>query len=135
MLDPCSTSSYISEEAAKELELHGEELNLTIAGTGGVEVKTCSRRVELTVTNLDGTFSSLLQALVLDNIAGDTPAIRWSELKDKWPHLRQVPFESVSRRRQIDIMVGSDHPVFHHALKEACGDQPNDPIARLTNLG
>ena len=117
MLDPCSTSSYISEEAAEELELHGLELNLTIAETGGVEVKTRSRRVELTVTNLDGTFSSLLQAHVLDNIARDTPAIRWSELKDKWPNLRQVPFESVSRRRQIDIMIGSDHPVFHHVLR------------------
>ena len=44
MLDPCSTSSYISEEAAEELELHGQELNLTIAGTGGVEVKTCSNK-------------------------------------------------------------------------------------------
>ena len=135
MLDPCSTSSYISEEAAEELELHGQELNLTIAGRGGVEVKTRSRRVELTVTNLDGTFSSLLQAHVLDNIAGGTSAIRCSELKDKWPHLRQVPFESVSRRRQIDIMIGSDQPVFHHVLKEACGDQPNDTTARLTNLG
>ena len=135
MLDPCSTSSYISEEAAEQLELHGQELNLTIAGTGGVEVKTRSRRVELTVTNLDGTFSSLLQAHVLDNIAGGTSAIRCSELKDKWPHLRQVPFESVSRRRQIDIMIGSDQPVFHHVLKEACGDQPNDTTARLTNLG
>ena len=96
-LDPCSTSSYISEEAAEELELHGQELNLTIAGTEEVEVKTRSCRVELTVTNLDGTFSSLLQARVLDNVAGDTPAIRWSELNDKWPHLHQVPFESVSR--------------------------------------
>ena len=27
------------------------------------------------------------------------------------------PFESVSRRRQIDVMIGSDHPVFHHVLK------------------
>ena len=135
MLDPCSTSSYISEEATEELELHGQELNLTIAGTGGAEVKTRSRRVELTVRNLDGTFSSSLQAHVLENIAGDTPAIRWSELRDKWPHLRQVPFENVSRRRQIDIMIGSNHPVFHHVLKEACGDQPNDPIVRLTNLG
>ena len=135
MLDPCSTSSYISEDAAEELELQGQELNLTIAGTGGTEVKMRSRWVELTVTNLVGKFSSPLQAHVLDNIAGDTPAIRWSELKNKWPHLRQVPFESMSRRRQIDVMIGSDHPVFHHVLKEACGDQPNDPIARLTNLG
>jgi len=44
MLDPCSTSSYISEDAAEELELQGQELNLTIAGTGGTEVKTRSRR-------------------------------------------------------------------------------------------
>ena len=46
-----------------------------IAGTGGTEVKTCSRRVELIVTNLDGKFLSPLQAPVLDNIAGDSPAI------------------------------------------------------------
>ena len=31
-------------------------------------------------------------------------------------------------------MIGSDHPVFH-VLKEACGDQPNDPIVHLTDLG
>ena len=31
-------------------------------------------------------------------------------------------------------MIGIDHPVFH-VLKEACGDQPNDPIACLKNLG
>ena len=37
MLDPCSTSSYISEDA--KLELQGLELNLTIARTGGKEVK------------------------------------------------------------------------------------------------
>ena len=114
MLGPCSTSSYVSEDAAEELELQGQELNLTITGTGGTEVKTQSRRVELTVTNLDGTFSSPLQAHVLCNIAGDTPAIRWSELIDKGPHLHQVPFESVSKRCQIDVMIGSDHPVFHH---------------------
>ena len=87
------------------------------------------------VRNVDATFSSPLQAHVLNNIAGDTPAIPWSELKDKWPHLRQVLFKSVSRRRQIDVMIGSDHPVFHHVLKEACGNLANDPVARLTNLG
>ena len=95
VLDPCSTSSYISQDAAEELELQGQELNLTFVGTGGTEVKTRSHRVELTVTNLDGKFSSPLQAHVLDNIAGNTPAICWSDLKDKWPRFRQVPFESV----------------------------------------
>ena len=135
MVNPCSTSSYVSEDAADELELKRQELNLTIARTGGTEVMTQSRGVELTVTNLDGKFSSSSQAHVLCNIAGETQAIRWSEVKDKWPHLHQVPFESLSKRRQIDVMIGSDHPVFHHVLKEACGDQPNDPIARFRNFG
>ena len=69
--DPCSTSLYISEDAAKEFELQGQELNV-IAGTGGTEVSTGSRRVELTVTNLDCKFSSPLKEHVLDNIVGDT---------------------------------------------------------------
>ena len=50
------------------------------------------------------TVSSPLQANVLDNIAGDTPAIPWSELKEKWAHLQHLPFESVSRRCQIDVI-------------------------------
>ena len=135
MLDPCSTSSYISEHAAGELDLQGQSLNLTIAGTGGTEIQKRSRRVELSVTNLNGTFTAPLQAHVLDNIASDTPAFQWSELKEKWPHLRQVPFENVSRRRYIDVMIGSDHPLFHLVLKEIHGSRHNDPIARLTNLG
>ena len=32
-------------------------------------------------------------------------------------------------------MIGSDHPLFHLALREVPGSQPSDPIARLTNLG
>ena len=68
MLYPCSTSSYISEDAAKELEFQCQELNLAIAGTGGTEVNTRSHRVELTGTNLDSEFSSPLQAQSLTTL-------------------------------------------------------------------
>ncbi len=134
MLDPCSTSSYVSETAAEELGLKGQLLDLTISGTGGTEVRRQSRRVELTVSNIDGSFSSVLEAYVLENIASDTPAIQWSKIKEKWPHLNEIPFESASKR-QIDVMIGSDHPLFHLALKEVSGRRSSDPIARLTNLG
>ncbi|XP_078355671.1 uncharacterized protein LOC144640376 [Oculina patagonica] len=127
-------SSFRTPEQAP-ITRHRLIFTLESRRTGGTEVKTRSRRVELTVANLDSTFSSPLHAHVLNDIAGDTPAIRWSELKQKWPHLCHVPFETVSKRRQIDIMIGSDHPVFHHVLKEACGEEPNDPVAWLTNLG
>ena len=103
MLDPCSTSSYVSEDAAHELGLHGQTLNLTIAGTGGIEIQKRSRHVELNVTSLDRSFTAPVQAHVLDNIAGDTPAIQWCELRKKWPHLQDVPFDPVSKRQQIDV--------------------------------
>ena len=135
MLDPCSTGSYISENAAEELNLRGQSQQLTISGTGGTKVRTASRRVQLTVTNVQGSFSAIVEANVLDDITGTTPAIPWSELKEKWPHLQQIPFERVANRRQIDLLIGSDHPLFHHVLQEKNGPQPNDPIARRTNLG
>ena len=135
MLDNCSTSSYITEAAANELQLNGQPLNLTIAGTGGTEVQKQSCRVELSVINLDGTFTAPLQAYVLDDVANDTPAIQWSKLKEKWPHLRDVPFATVSRRRRIDLMIGSDHPIFHMVSKEIPRAKSNGPIGRLTNLG
>ncbi|XP_028410510.1 uncharacterized protein LOC114533211 [Dendronephthya gigantea] len=58
MLDSCSTSSYITEAAASELELHGQPISLTIVGTGGTEVQKQSSCVNLTVSNLEGTFEA-----------------------------------------------------------------------------
>ena len=134
MLDPCSTSSYVTKKAAEELGLRGESVNLTIAGTGGIEIQKRLRRVELNVTSLNKLFTAPVQAHVLENIVSDTPAIPWAELKTKWPHLHKIPFNNVSKRQQIDVMLG-DHPVFYHVLKEVHGSQPSDPVARLTNLG
>ena len=68
MLDRCSTSSYISEDAAKELEFQCQELNLAIAGTGGTEVNTRSRRVELTGTNLEVNFQVLCKLMSLTTL-------------------------------------------------------------------
>ena len=135
MLDPCSTGSYVTEAAAEELQLNGETYDLTISGTGGSQVKKQSKQVNLVVKSLNKNFSESLCANVLNNITGDTPAFNWAELKDKWPHLASVSFEQTARRKQIDVLIGSDHPLFHHVLKEVHGTKPADPIARLTHLG
>ena len=135
MLDSCSTSSYITEAAASELELQGKPISLTIVGTGGTEVQKQSSCVNLTVGNLEGTFEASLQAHVLDDIASDTPAIQWAKLKDKWPHLKDIPFANIARRGAIDVMIGSDHPLYHLVLQEVSGKNQTDPIGRLTNLG
>ena len=80
MLDPCSTGTYVTESASQELNLRGKVQSLTISGTGGTKVKTESRRVELSVTSIDEMFSTKIQANVLENITGETPAISWSDV-------------------------------------------------------
>ncbi len=81
MLNSCSTASYVTERAAHELDLHGPAQNLIISGTGGVEMKKCSRQVTLTVSSLDNGFKGSLLASELDDIVGNTPAMVRSEDK------------------------------------------------------
>ena len=97
MLDPCSTGSYINESAAEELQLEGHVQNLTISGTAGTEVKKLSRRVELSVGDVNGRFQVKLEANVLNDITGNTPAIKWSEIKHQWPHLKCIPFQTIAK--------------------------------------
>ena len=104
MLDPCSTGSYMTEVVAEELMLQGASQSLTISGTGGLEVKRYSLQVELAVASLDSKFSANLQLNFLDNITIDTFAFEWSKLKERWPHLISVPFQSIVRRRRIDVL-------------------------------
>ena len=91
--------------------------------------------MSLVVKSLNKNFSECLCANVFNNITGETPAFNWAELKDKWSQWASFSFEQTARRKQIDILIGSDHLLFHHVLKEVHGNKPADPIARLTHLG
>ena len=130
MLDPCSTGSYITENAAEELQLEGRMQNLTISGTAGTEVKKLSQRVELSIASVSDDFCAPLEANVLEDITGNTPAIKWNEIKNQWPHLKHIPFQNVAKRPQIDLLIGSDHPVFHQVRREVQRTRTNDPVAR-----
>ena len=98
-------------------------------------MKKSSHQVEVTVASGDNKFSASLQANVLDNIAGDTPAFEWSTLKTNWSHLQSIPFQKVAKRKQIDVLIGSDNPICHRILQEVHGSKTNYPIARKTCLG
>ena len=67
-LDPCSTGSDVTEAAAEDLSLRGEQQTLTISGTCGSEVKKRSCRVKLEVTNIETNFRAEIDAYVLSNI-------------------------------------------------------------------
>ena len=111
----------MTKSASQELDLHGQTQSLTISGTGGSEVRRKSRRVQFFVSSINEDFSTTLDANVLDNIAGETPAMQWSELKEKWPYLKPIPFDKVSKRSQIVVLIGSDNPVVHRSYQQVHG--------------
>ena len=133
MLDPCSTETYITESATEELQLKGQTQNLTISEPEVQNLRKRSKRVQCLVASVNGLFSTPVEANVLDNITGNTPAVEWDSLKKDWPHLSSVPFDKVANRRQIDLLVGIK--VFHKVLREVTGERSKDPIARQKPLG
>ena len=56
--------------------------------------------------------------------------------KEKMAHLSLMAVPRVAKRQQIDVLIGSDHSIFHRVLQEVCENKPDDQgMARLTNLG
>ena len=86
------------------------------------------------MASINGLFSAPVEVNVLDNITGNTQAVERDILKKDWPHLSSVPFDKAPNPRQFDLLVGSDHPVFHNVLREITGERPKDLIARQTLL-
>lgn len=58
------------------------------------------------------------------------PNWKWSGLNYNQSHFRYV-----AKCRQINVLIGSDNPIFHHVLKEIHGNEAGDPITWFTNLG
>ena len=117
MLDPCLTGSY--GRKCRRRVTSGSRRSFTkvkISGPAELEVKVDSRRVEFTVAPTNHHFSSNVKANVLNDITANRPAIQWNDLKNKWSHLKSIPFENVASRPQIDVLIESDRPVFYHVL-------------------
>ena len=95
--------------------------------------KCCSN---LFVTSHNGEFTASLQAHVLDNITSDTPAFKWSTLKVNWLLYAKSHSRTWSNRVSLTSLPKVIIYYFNYAVQKTNHDSaPNDPIARLTNLG
>ena len=98
----------------------------------GTEIKRRSRRVRCSVTYINSDFSSLVEPNVLANIPGNTTAIEWYNLKKYWKHLSSIRFEIITKRKNIDLLTGSDNPLFDKVLRVITGRNRQDQITRKT---
>jgi len=133
LLDSASTCSYVSQQLARRLHLHGPLRDMSVAVLGGATIAEKREVVTLRVRHQDSSDSTELEAYVLPDITTDLPIANWSALKSQWPHMADIDFPTVSRST-IDALVGLNAAKLHSAQEERIG-RDGEPIARRTPLG
>ena len=134
LLDDGSTKSYINNDVANELNLHGRSEVITV-GTLGANSRTFqTREVTFDIESVDGATTYEINAFTNNNVTGNLIATEWKYVAKDWEHLKNLDFSEVSSKKKVDLLIGSDYPDLHISLKEIRG-HPGEPIARLTPLG
>ena len=134
LLDDGSTQTYVNANLATELGIMGAKETITVEVINGKTEQFETTPVQLSIRSMDGKTTIKVNALTTNNVTGLMCATDWCKLKSRWHHLSDIPFEPVSDRGTIDILIGSDYPELHMCLDERKGKR-NEPIARLTPLG
>jgi len=66
----------------------------------------------------------------------NTGIVDWSKIKSQFPHLREIPFQSLPQEARLGIIIGTDHNFLFRPLKVVENpSNANDPRATLTPLG
>ncbi|XP_065182304.1 uncharacterized protein LOC135813015 [Sycon ciliatum] len=132
LLDPASSTSYIRQQTASAIGVCGPRKQLTASVLGGGQVTGTYEHVTVAVDKADGSISEF-RAWALPTVCPSVQPVDWSQSKQSWEHLRDIPFPSVEGR--IDVLIGLNAIELHTVRQEATTAQPNHPIARLTPLG
>ena len=136
LLDPCSDSSYICHEAAEELGIEGTpwafELT-TVKGAEEVEMKRAPVKITST-ENSKKTFE--LNVFVTKDLVGSSDAFDWREVQKQWPHLENIPFPVLGRRKKVDLLIGVEASTMCLFMaEEQVAASAGEPVALKTPFG
>ena len=135
LLDPCSDASYLTEAAANELQLQGEDEDVdleTVNGSSQVRMK----KTQIQLSSVDEGYKAKLSAFVIKDLSSASTKIDWNLIKDRWDHMKKIPFPNVSRKGGIDMLIGLTGDTMSLFLpEETVQGPPGDPVAVKTPLG
>ena len=55
-------------------------------------------------------------------------------IKQNWNHLKVIPFSTLAKENQVDVLLGADYYELMHSMKKIVGNK-NEPVARVCPLG
>lgn len=105
LIDLASDTNYITQKAARKLNLRGEDVTLVVHGVGGMKVSVATKRYPLKVRVSAPRGTLKLHELIcygLDKIADVHRHAPVSKLQEISP---DVPFEDLKRPREIQLLI------------------------------
>ncbi|KAF0309129.1 hypothetical protein FJT64_019732 [Amphibalanus amphitrite] len=126
---------YLTEAAANELQLQGEDEDEdleTVNGSSQVRMK----KTQVQLSSVDEGYKAKLSAFVIKDLSSASTKIDWNLMKDRWDHMKKIPFPTVSRKGGIDMLIGLTGDTMSLFLpEETIQGPPGDPVAVKTPLG
>ncbi len=134
ILDTAGSETFIILDLADELGLTGQSINLdlqTLMGSGSLSTK----EVSLEIQDVAGTIREKILAHTVQDIDRNIRILDWSTAKNKFPHLKDIPFPKIKRGDRIGLIIGTNHHELHAALEPDVLGPKGTPLARKTPLG
>ena len=135
LLDPCSDSSYISQEAADELGVTGTPWTFELTTVKGAE-EVKMKKAPVTIASVDNYQTKMeINVFVTEDLVGSTDAFDWSKAKKQWTHMADIPFPALGKKK-VDVLIGvtPETMCLFTPEKQAKGES-QEPVAVKTPFG
>ena len=134
-MDPCSSSTNIDEEFAKEMGLHIEESGL-VRNINFLESSATvhSDFVSFTLSPLNKEKSFKIKAFTVKNLITGKPVVDWRKVLDTYVHLKEANIPEAHDFDRVHVLLGTDYAHLNASSKSICGGDM-EPVAEFTKLG
>jgi hypothetical protein len=113
ILDGCANLSTFAKRAMQRIEAKGTKSRVCITGFGGDENRQQASLTEIVLKSVGGRFKEKLVVPAINEPVGKLFAVPWHQLKEEWPHLKDLPINIPERDGRVDAIIGTDLIGWH----------------------
>ena len=134
-MDPCSNSTNIDEDFAKEMGLRVEETGI-VRNVNFLEssAKIESKIVSFVLSPIEGQAMYPVKAYTVRNLITGTPVVNWTKVAEDYPHLKKAQIPKTYESDRVHILLGTDF-AYLNGSSQCISRGENEPIAERTKLG
>jgi hypothetical protein len=134
-MDPCSNSTNIDADFAKEMSLVVEQTGIE-REINFLERKAVisSEIVSFMLSPLNSDVRYPVKAFTIKDLVSGTPVIDWNKVADEFPHLKGAEIPKADPKDKVQILLGTDYAHLNGTLHGIIG-RDFEPIAEYTKLG